>query len=533
MEQLIIYKRNGDKLNLYNRVDSAEQVKNFLGQDQVNIAVRSPEPLRFDIGDRITVFGEHYTINLLPKERKNNDREFEYNVTFEGVQYDLIKVQMLDIDDSGFSTGANFSLMADIEDYVKLVVRNLNRVYGAGKWLIGDVKQNTEHLLIDFTNNNCLEALQNLCDQYSTHFQIEVVGNSYRLNVKNIDTVLPDTFEYGRHRGLYNLGRTNVSAKNIVTRLYAFGGTTNIPGDYRGGAIRLKMPINVIYSEGQPYITDAGAVADYGVAEGAINFDEVYPRRTGTITQIDQDRLVFFDNTMPFDINQQLLPGLNPKINFKSGALAGYTFDAPVYDHTQKKFIINPYTDDRGFVFPSVDNNAFRMAVGDEYVIIDIKMPQSYITQAENELYTKAVDQLSIQSVPALQWELEIDGNFLKSKEIVPGQIINYFQTGYLLNVVDQDLKINGRSQVIGFTRSMLRPYEYKLTVSEQFVNKRQIQRTFRGIDIRLLEGLNMGRVTRAISNNFQTQINQVVNNIQTTIQSQISQATNWGNREW
>ena len=532
MELVVINKRDGTKIQTYNRLDSAEQVKEFLGQDVVNISLRSPVPIKFDVGDWLEVFGERYTINLLPQERKNNDRLFEYTLRFEGIQYDLIKVQVLDIDDSGFATGANFALMADLEDYVKLIVRNLNRVYGTGKWIVGDVQQNTEHKLQDFTNSNCLEALQRLCDEYETHFAIEMIGGLFKLNVKTIDTLLPDTFRYGRLKGLYNLERTNVSDKNIVTRLYAFGGTTNIPGDYRGGSLRLKLPLYAIPSEAQPYITDAGAIAEFGITEGAINFEDIYPKRTGTVSGINTDRLMFNDSSMPFDLNAQLLPGLNAKINFKTGSLAGYTFDVVSYNNNTKQFKINAYTDERGFVFPSVDNNAFRISIGDTYVLTDIKMPQIYITEAEELLYDKAREQLGIQSVPAVQWALEIDSNYIKSKEIIQGQIVNYFKCGYFINVVDADLRINGKSQIVGFTRNILSHYEYKITVSEQFVNRRNIQRRNLFLEAFRNSTQNVVSIQRQI-NSINNNVTNSIAEIQIATQTIVAESSNFGGREW
>ena len=536
MEQLVIEKANGSKLFLFNRVESAEQVKEFMGQDVVNIEIVSATPLSFDIGDSLTVFGERYTINLLPEGHKVNDRRFEYTVRFEGVQYDLIRVQMLDIDSSGFSNGLDFSLVAPLDDYVSLIVTNLNRVYGQNSWIIGDVTQNTEAKTVTFSNNNCLEALQNVCDNYGVNFSIERIGNAFQLNVVKIDAELPDVFKYGRHKGLYDLARTNVDNKNIVTRLFAFGGTTNIPSNYRGGSTRLKLPFSTIPSEGQPYLTDPTAVAEYGITEGSITFEDIYPNRTGTISAIDAtSELIFVDSSMPFDLNAQLMPGLSAKINFKTGALSGYSFDVVSYNNTTKAFKINTFTDERGQVFPSVAPiTAFRAAVGDTYTLTDISMPQSYVNDAEYALFNKALEELSIQSVPAVQWQLTIDANYIKSKETIQGQIINYFVPGYLLTVVDPDLKISGKSQIVGFTRNILKPYQYSLTVSEEFVNRREIKR--RNLRLGITQGEQLpttSGVMQLINQANQSQATNIYNTINSSVSSQVAEVSNFGGREW
>lgn len=533
MEQIIVYKAAGGEIRLFDRIESAEQVKEFMGQDAVNISFKSPTPVRFDIGDYVEVFGERYTMNLLPKERKVSDREFSYELRFEGIQYEFIKAQTLDIDATGFSTGSSFSLMGQLTDFCEIIIRNMARLFGPYRFVLGPVQTNTEHKLLTFNNQTNLQSLQQICTEYDTNFYLERTGtDTYVLHVKKVEDMLPDTFMYGRTKGLYNLERTNVDSSNIITRLFAFGGTTNIMPSYRSGALRLKMPISVIFSEGQPYITDAGAVAQYGAVEGAVTFDEIYPRRTGTVSTIDPaSELTFFDSSMPFDLNAQFVAGLTAKVNFKTGGLAGYTFDILNYAHQSRKFTISPYTDDRGMVFPSSTSTAFRVQPGDQYVITDIVMPQAYIDIAENELYLKAVEQLSILSVPAVKWDLTIESNYIRSKETIPGQVINYFQTGYYINVLDTDINIDGKSQIIGFTRDILNPYEYSLSISEQYVKRRNIRaRNTLGLRVgdRLYswENLNSRQATNA------TTINNIVTQAITAAPPSVARPF-WGIKEW
>lgn len=531
MEQIIINKKGGGVIHTFNRLDKAEQIKEFMGQDVVNISLRSSDPITFGIGDWVNVFGEEYKLNTIPTERKINDRSFEYTLQFEGIQYELIKVQILDIDVAGFSTGNSFSLMANLEDFGELIVRNMCRVYGNYSWGLGDVLANTEHKLLDFTNNNCLEVLQTVCDSYEVNFRVKKIGNQNIIDLVKIDETIKDIFRYGRHKGLYSLERTRVSNKNIVTRLFAFGGTNNIPSNYRGGATRLKMPLYAINSEGQPFITDLNAVSEFGAVEGSVIFDDIFPSRQGVVSSITTNRLEFVDMAMPFDLNLQLMPGLSPKVNFRDGDLAGYSFEVESYNHATKKFKIVPFEDERGFEFPSVADASFRISAGDRYVLTDLLMPQSYINEAETRLYDRALDELAIQSVPAVQWALEIDENYIKSKEIVQGQIINYFTIGHKLHVIDNDLRIDGKAQIIGFTRDILRPYKYTLTISEQFVTKRQIQR--RNPLYNLNERLrNMNVVFHNFTRSNAQSLNSI-NRTQTAIIERIDNFSNFGHRLW
>lgn len=475
MEQIIIQKPGGGKVRLY--VKSAEQVCEYLGQDVLNISVTSATPLNIAINAYLDVFGSRYVLNSLPKLLKANDRQFDYEIVMEGPQYQMIKVQYLDVDVSGFSTGASFSLMGDLEDFVKLIIRNLDRVYGVGVWTLGEVPADTLTQNIDFANETCLQALQGLCATYETAFDIvRQPDNTYILNVRKNDAVLPDIFRYGRARGLYNLERNNVSSKNIITRLYAYGAQRNIPANYRGGSTRLKMPIGHIHSEGAPYINDLPAQGKYGIVEGSVTFDDVYPQRTGTVSAIYADELKFSDSGMPFNLdakdgnNNSLyrLPGIAPKVVFITGNLAGYQFEVGPYNASEKTFTLVRYTDERGLELPSKDSSAFKIQVGDKYKLVDVNMPSAYIAQAELLLLQKAQDYLAQNSYPRIQWALQVDHDFIARKAPDSNTIINYFKLGNLLHVVDADLEVDGKSPVIGWRRDLINHYKYDLTVGEE-----------------------------------------------------------------
>lgn len=475
MEQIVIQKPGGGKVRLY--VKSAEQVCEYLGQDVLNISVTSATPLNILIGCYMDIFGSRYIINNPPKLLKANDRQFDYEIVMEGPQYQLIKVQYLDVDAVGFSTGTSFALMGDLEDFIRMIIRNLDRVYGVGVWTLGEFPTDTLTQNIDFANETCLQALQGLCATYETAFDIERhPNNTYTLNIRKNDAVLPDIFRYGRARGLYTLERNNVSSKNIITRLYAYGAQRNIPANYRGGSTRLKMPIGQIHSEGAPYIDDLPAQAKYGIVEGSVTFDDVYPQRTGTVTAIYADELKFSDGAMPFNLDAKdgnnnalyRLPGIAPKVVFITGNLAGYQFEVGPYNNSEKTYTLVRYTDERGLELPSKDLAAFKIQVGDKYKLVDVNMPQIYISSAEMTLLQKAQDYLAQNSYPRIQWALQVDHSYISRKAPDNNTIINYFRLGNLLHVVDADLEVDGKSPVIGWRRDLINHYKYDLTVGEE-----------------------------------------------------------------
>lgn len=527
MEQIVIRKKNGTPLRLFqwdkvSGVTSAEQLWDYSGQDVVNISMVSSVPLNFDIGDTLDVFGRVYTMNVMPNQNKVNDRRFEYQIQMEGVQYDLIKVMFLDIDSIGYSTSSSFTMMGNAESFLKLIIANLLRVYSSLKWSLGEYPADSEFMNMDFQNETCLAVLQKVCDAYQTKFDIERTGISeFKLHLRNRDFILPDTFRYGRAKGLYALERMKSSDKNIITRLYAYGASKNLPLNYRGGAQRLKMPIGSIPNEGQPYIEDPVAIGKYGVIEGAVVYEDIFPNRTGTVTGITAGNVLqFFDTSMDFNLTEviggtstYMIDGMQPKIVFKTGNLAGYEFTLNAstqnqgYVHASKRFTINPYTDNSGNVFPSSTEPAFQISVGDKYTIVDIAMPHSYISAAEFKLEETAGQYLYDNSKPHVQYGLTVDANFVRSKEQMPGEIVNYFSAGDFVKVVDLDLGIDGKAQIQALKRNLLRHYEYDLTLGDEISNQ----------TARLYRSKRYFRLLSANTNMFATsqlaQIAQVANN--------------------
>ena len=479
---------NGSTLKLYGKTNLAriargEQRKKLLGENTVELVVRSARPLELEIGDKITVFSEDYYLNILPEAKKTSSREYEYSLTFESVQYDLAKVIFLDEDGSGLSTSTNFTLRANIEEISQIIINNLNRVY-PGKWTLGTTPaQTTDVRDFSYAENNCLSVLQKACEEYGTEFTIETVVNNdittYRLSIGEIGKVLPYTFKYGHNKGLYGLKRKTVNSANIVTRLYAFGGNQNLPANYRNYSSRLRLPDT--RGDNNSYIEDNDAISAFGLIEGAQLFEEIYPKYEGAVTAIVADNILsFVDSAFPFDLNEldasgntkYLLDGVSAKITFNTGSLAGYTFEVKSYDHATKTFTLLKYEDERGFVYPSVDTTTFRIAATDKYILSDIYPPQSYIDAAEAELLAAARDYLNDNKAPRVQYEIDIAEEYL-NKIATPGSIVNIFDVGDYVGIEDTEINISrtGESsiRIVELHRDLCSKthYDYTLSVSD------------------------------------------------------------------
>lgn len=483
---IIITKPNGSRVPIESRrtatgITAAKQNWALNAEDTINITVVSPFPQSYGIGDTITVFGRDYKLNRLPKVKKTGMAEIQYDLEFEGIQYDLFRVTYdltIDTTKNELQDIQGDTLTGDLKRFMDVLISNANRVF-PGKWEVGICPETIGDKTLTFgESDNCLSVLQTLCsqDNFNVEFEIEKVDGVYTINLyENVGQTLPFTFEYGKNKGLYSMTRENVSSANIITRLKVFGSTENITSKYR--ADRLCM---FGKDKSTSYIEKAEAVAKYGIFEGRKNFD-IKPTFTGKVTAIvDGDVLSFIDETFPFDLNATdaagqtlyLIAGVSAKVHFNTGNLAGYEFEVHAYDHATHKFTLVKLTDDRGDVFPSATSPAFQFGMNDTYKVLDIAYSKDIEEEAEKKLAEEGNKYYDQNSQPKVQYGVSVTKEYIeKYLATSDAGIMNVFAPGDFLKVVDADLGIDKAIRIKSFVRNVLEPYDYTLTISDTQTN--------------------------------------------------------------
>lgn len=430
------------------RPSSGTMTKKVMGENIVDMSFILTAPITFEVGDYVTVYGEDFTLNALPHFIKHNSKKYEYVCQFQGSQYDLAKYAFLMLGDDNSIKEPDFSIMGNAEAFIDLIIQNANRV-GSG-WTKGDI-DSTETKNISFSNINCLAALSTLADEFKTEFW--VIGKTIHFTTKGTASGL--TFEYGKGKGLYDIRRSNKDGSSIITRLYAFGSTRNIPSNYRSYSNRLKIPAATgTYLE--------SGVAEYGVIEGVVTFDDIYPKRIGTVSAVDgADVFKFTDSGMDFDVNAQLLPDAAAKVQFLTGLLAGYEFTVKSYNAGTKTFTLNKNDNEKSLEIPGP---VFKPSVGDIYVIYDIIMPETYISSAEAELETAGLAYLASNALSRVLYAVNCDPLYFKNEAIT-------VSLGNTVIINDTPLGINETIRIIGLSRSIIldgiEQYRYTLDLSE------------------------------------------------------------------
>lgn len=484
MGEIVIH-RGSQQIDLFSlipfvTVTKAEHVQDLLSTDRITLSIASSQPMLFYLGDYIVYGGRKFTLNLNPTLQKQAEDVYLYDMQFEGVQYDLLRKKYFNYDAQGFYTTGDFPLTGEINVFLTALINNANRDETEYTWVLDDYPTGTETKTITFSNVNCLAALQTICQEFEQEFEIiqDMVAKTNTLYINKVGELRDYQFEYGYGNGLYSLKRDNVSEGQVITRLYPYGSTENIPTNYRNFSPRLRLP----ESYGTNYIQDNAKVALFGLVEEIKNYDDIKPTFKGIVSGVGtavtaQNTFSVSISNMDFDLNEKkadgvstkyLIDGTPAKIHVNKGNLAGYEFEIHKYTHATKTFEIKVFADERGQKFPDL-NTIFKFAIGDEITLLDIIMPDVYIINAENKLKDKALEDYDKLSQNNVKYSLDIDPMFFAN--IGGGTDVAHLTIGDYISVKDSALGIQKTSRIISLSRDLLAfdGYKYSADISDSY----------------------------------------------------------------
>ena len=523
-----IIKRNGDIIPLNSKepfvaIKTATLNSSLMGDDYISLQIISSNVLSFAKGDKIVHEGKEYTIRATTTRQMESEDYYIYEPVFYGVMYDLMKTLYRNCDVNGKSDRSTFDLTYTIKEFVQVIINNLNRDY-PNIWTFDEAScPDTEPRTIQFSNANCLQALQTLCnkEQFNLEFQITQSGGVRTIHIGKFgQCVIPPTgadyFECGKGGGLYKLKEQKIDDKAIITRLWVEGGTANLRSEYRNYSERLQLPfpqrlntsrhtftdgtvvepytqIIGIADDAKRYLEDAALRDKLGSEEDAKTYDNIYPTRTGKVTAIFADDIcAFADSTMDFDLcakddngTKYLVDGVSAKITFITGKLAGQQFELEAkggYTHATKKFRIKKFTDNRGLTTPTADSEAFRINVGDTFKITEINLPDNYVANAEEDLWYAAMEDFTHATQAKAQYTLTLDRLYFL-ENISRDVETSVFNVGDYVPVRDVRFGIEKKIRVQKITRNLLLEQDYQLTLADSSATTIQTQTVLTVID--------------------------------------------------
>ena len=483
--------KSKDGLTIRCEIKSFSYNGSFMGDRSITITYKSPIIIPFAIGDYVEYRGEKFVLDYDPSDSKEAEVRrsgdaITYNLTFHPESH--VELQNCDFCDYvlydnqlHYSSSPKFSFIGTAHDLADRIKANLDRLY-PGKWTIKiDPSVVTEDKNIEIENTSCWNAVVLFNKEYGLNFTV----SNRTVKVGFPPVVVKHTFNYGINNGLYKIERNANSDEAIITRLKAYGSDRNIPKDYNKLSTDIVPKKNLMlpgYKEtGIDYI-DSDNISIYGIRPQSVVFDDIYPSIEGVevdgigrIDEIVSAEQVTADtesnNTFKinikdigFDINDYLVSGETATISIKNGSLLGYEFEivkVEKLDTGGYELTLNKSKRDNWQV-PNKDQN---LQSGNRFVLLHIRMPEKYVTYAEEKLLKRAKEFLARYDHVTYTYNIGVDEIFMARNISLYEEIME----GDKLPFYDANLSIDGEIiiQSLVITEGENIP-TYKITLSDQ-----------------------------------------------------------------
>lgn len=452
--ELKIYSKEGN-LKLTASPDSNSAATCGIQEESVlSLSFTAFECVTLEVYDYADFLGRRYWILERYQPKMNCDSEWSYSVQLSGVEGLTTQVLMVNPDDDD---NPILTLTAPAREHAALIIANMNRKMGTTEWKVGEVVV-SEYIDIEYTGKYASDALSELSSAAGTEWWFD----GMTLNISRCEFGEPVPLSYGD--GLTGgIERSMADGVKFFTRLFPVGSSRNIDPD-RYGYARLQLPDGAKYVEQDTHL----GIIEYFEQEA---FDAIYPRRIGTVGSVRSEERTsddgspftvwyFTDPDIPFDPNQYEIGGLVKRVTFQTGELRGREFEVN-YDSEKKEFeIITQWPYDNDMQLPS---EPLVPAPGNEYVLWNISMPDSYYPAAEQEFKT-AVDTFMADSrkdISVFQASTDFTVVDKRNLDLKPGQRIRLGSDKFFPDTGYRDIRI------VAISRSVVQPGSMTLKMSD------------------------------------------------------------------
>lgn len=366
--------------------DESYRYRSIMGEHTLTLYFSLPTYTEIPTGAWCEFQGERYTLNQPAKIVKHNSFSFEYTLTMDSEGANLKNYKFRNPNDKTLK----FPFTASPHYHVQILVDCLNMIDSG--WTLGTTIEASEKL-ISYNHNNCLEALEMIAKAFETEY--EIIGKTIHLHKVEYFKDNPLPLQYGKGKG-FKTGVSRTTEQSRITRLYVQGGDRNIDRSKYGNK-ELLLPKSQEYTyEGVTFVSDdkglsiavKNAQNNGFINEQSLDLSHIYPKRKGSVSAVfEVDKAKHFydfaDTSIPQALNfsDLQIKGEKMVIYFESGMLSGREFGISRYEHSSgynhstRRFEIVPKEED-GTTMP---NDIFKPAVGDEYSVYNMQMPNAYI----------------------------------------------------------------------------------------------------------------------------------------------------------
>ena len=452
----------------------------LMKEDYIMLKFSLENPIYFKLGSYVECnFGLFEVCDLQKPAFNTNTAGYDYELRLDAYYWKW-KNKIFKYTPETTGQEASWNLTAPLDVQAGIVLRNLKALGYTykGQDFVFSIDSTVENKsqLMSYDNINILDA----CFEMAKKWDCECWVTENIIHFGRCESGDAVDFEIGKN--VQEMSQSE-SRSTYATRIYAFGSTKNIPSDYRpvdetvvvNGVVqkRLMLP------EGTPYIDAYPDMTTEEAVEQVVIFDEVYPRRTGimsdvttievtdkvenedgTTTEEKWNAYRFRDTGVNFS-EKYILPGQELRIRFASGLLNGLEFAVKFNPEGKPEKLEDGGWNPEAQLWEIVRNEDYGRPLpgdvlfpqdGDEYVLSgwdSTKITElGLVGAAEQELKEKTEKYAAKSKIDPSTYGCTMMSNDAYREDGVH----NFYSIGQKVNLINKAYFENGRqSRVIGF----------------------------------------------------------------------------------
>lgn len=469
----------------------------LMKEDHIILKFSLESPIYFKLGSYVECDFGLFEVCDLQKPAFNTDNAgYDYELQLDA-HYWKWKNKIFKYTPETAGQEASWNLTAPLDVQAGIVLRNLKALgyKYKGQDFVFSIDSTVENkaILMTYDNINILDA----CFSMAKKWDCECWVTENIIHFGRCESGDAVDFEIGKN--VQEMLQSE-SQSTYATRIYAFGSTKNIPSDYRpvdetvalNGVVqkRLMLP------EGTPYIDAYPDMTTEEAIEQVVIFDDVYPRRVGTMSDITTKEYTdkvenadgtttekkwnayrFKDTGITFS-KDYILPGNELKITFRSGKLNGMEFAVTFDPEGKPEKLENDGWNPEAQLWEIVRNEDYGRPLpdgalipenGDTYILSGwnpMKITEmGLVAEAQLELKDKADKYVAKSKIDPSTYNCKMMSDVAYSE----GGVHNLYGIGQKVNLINKAYFENGRqSRVIGYEFNLDYPYDSPIyTVGE------------------------------------------------------------------
>ena len=453
----------------------------LMKEDFILLKFSLKSPVFFKLGDwtEDTRFGRFELCDLYKPKYNRKTGAYDYELQLDAYYWKW-KNKIFKYTPETTGQEASWNLTAPLDVQAGIVLRNLKALGYTykGQDFVFSIDSTVENKsqLMSYDNINILDA----CFEMAKKWDCECWVTENIIHFGRCESGDAVDFEIGKN--VQEMSQSE-SQSTYATRIYAFGSTRNIPADYRPidetVVVNSVVQRRLMLPEGTPYIDAYPDMTTEEAVEQVVIFDEVYPRRTGimsdvttievtdkvenedgTTTEEKWNAYRFRDTGVNFS-EKYILPGQELRIRFASGLLNGLEFAVKFNPEGKPEKLEDGGWNPEAQLWEIVRNEDYGRPLpgdvlfpqdGDEYVLSgwdSTKITElGLVGAAEQELKEKTEKYAAKSKIDPSTYGCTMMSNDAYREDGVH----NFYSIGQKVNLINKAYFENGRqSRVIGF----------------------------------------------------------------------------------